>query len=36
MARKINYGGQMIRLQARPPSLTCEELLERATGIEPA
>ena len=36
MARKINYGGQMIRLQARKPALTCEDLLERAKGIEPS
>jgi hypothetical protein len=36
MARKINYGGQMIRLQARNLALTCEDPLERAKGIEPS
>jgi hypothetical protein len=36
MARKINYDGQMIRLQARKTVLTWEYLLERAKGIEPS
>jgi hypothetical protein len=36
MARKINYGGQMIRLQVRKPALTCGDMLERATVIETA
>jgi hypothetical protein len=36
MARKINYGGQTIRLQARKLVLTCEDPLERAKGIEPS
>ncbi len=36
VARKINYGGQMIRLQTREPALTCEDLFERAKGIEPS
>jgi hypothetical protein len=36
MARKINYGRQMMRLWARIPTLTCGDLLERAKGIEPS
>jgi hypothetical protein len=36
MARKINYGGQTMRLWGRKVALTCGEVLERAKGIEPS
>jgi hypothetical protein len=36
MARKINCGGQTMRLWGRKAALTCGDLLERATVIETA